>query len=141
MHFSDEVELAPQTWTLAEARRFVGEVLARAAVSPSVQDELIVAVTEACSNVVSHAPGSGPYRLTVDVTDDRCLIQVRDNGPGFDPDTIGSVSLDRNGGRGLLLIRALVDEVRFEQRRPGVTVTMIKKLDLHTGTVGGPGHR
>jgi serine/threonine-protein kinase RsbW len=141
MRFSDEVELPPQMWTLAESRRFVGKVLAQAAVSPAVQDELIVAVTEACCNVLRHAPDSGPYRLTVDVTDDRCLIQVRDNGPGFAAEATGTASLDRDGGRGLVLIRALVDQVRFEQRQPGVTVTMIKKLDPCNDRADGPARR
>ena len=139
MHLSDAVELPPQMWTLAESRRFVGELLARAAVSPAIQDVLAVAVTEACSNVVRHAPDGGAYRLTVDVNDDRCLIEVRDGGPGFDPDVTRNTSRDRDGGRGLFLMRALVDDLRFEQRQPGVTVTMIKNLRPHAGRANGPG--
>lgn len=141
MHLSDAVELPPQLWTLAESRRFVSELLARAAAPQTVQDELAVAVTEACSNAVRHAPDGGPYRLTVDINDARCLIEVRDGGPGFDPSAPANGSLDRDGGRGLVLMRALVDDVRFEQRRPGFTVTMIKSLGPHGGRAGASGHR
>jgi serine/threonine-protein kinase RsbW len=141
MHLSDAVELPPQMWTLAESRRFVDELLARAAVSPAIQDELAVAVTEACSNVVRHAPDGGTYRLTVDINDDRCLIEVRDGGPGSDPDVPQNAPLDRDGGRGLLLMRALVDDLRYEQRHPGITVTMIKNLRPHSGGATGPGQR
>jgi serine/threonine-protein kinase RsbW len=138
MHLSDAVELPPQMWTLAASRRFVGELLERAAVSPAIQADLAVAVTEACSNVVRYAPGGGNYRLAVDINDDRCVIEVRDAGPGFDPDVPSNASLPE-GGRGLLLMRALVDHLRVEQLQPGVTVTMIKNLRLHSDGATGPG--
>lgn len=126
MHLYDAVELPPQPWTLAESRRLVCEVLARAAIPVIIQDDLTVAVTEACSNAVRHAADGGLYRLTIDINEYRCRIEIRDSGPGFDPDAPVNGSLDRAGGYGLILMRALVDDVRFEQRRPGVTVTMIK---------------
>jgi serine/threonine-protein kinase RsbW len=138
MHLSVAVELPAQMWTLAVSRRVVGEMLEQAAVSATIQDDLAVAVTEACSNVVRHAPSSGIYRLTVDVDDDRCVIGIRDAGPGFDPNLPRSTSADRDGGRGLLLMRALVDDIRFENRRPGMTVTMIKSLPQRVDGVTVP---
>lgn len=128
MHLSYAVELPPRVWTLAAARRVVGELLERAAVSPTIRDDLAIVVTEACSNVLRHAPDSGSYRLAVDIDDERCLIEVQDAGPGFDPDLPPNTSHDGGGGRGLILMRALVDDLRVEQRRPGVTVTMIRNL-------------
>lgn len=127
MHLSLAVELPPQTWTLATARRVVGKVLDQAGVSATIQDDLAVAVAEACSNVVRHTPDAGNYRLSVDVDDERCVIEVRDAGPGFDPDLPRSAP-DYDGGRGLFLIHALVDDLRFERRQPGMTITMIKHL-------------
>jgi serine/threonine-protein kinase RsbW len=125
MHFTVAVELPAQTWTLAVSRRIIGELLTLAAVCSSTQDDLAVAVTEACSNVVRHAPTGGPYRLAVDVDDERCVVEVRDAGPGFDP-TPPWRSNSGEGGRGLLLIHALVDDVRWERRPGGMTVIMIK---------------
>ena len=139
MHFSDALELPSQAWTLAESRRFVGELLDQAAVPSVIQDELAVAVTEACSNAVRHATDGGSYRLTVDINEDRCLIEVRDAGPGFDPDMLPNTAPDTGGRRGLLLMRTLVDELRFEQRQPGVTVTMIKNMRSHPDRAPGPG--
>lgn len=144
MHLCDAVELPPRMWTLAESRRFVCEWLTRAAVPQAVQDELVVAVSEACSNVVRHAPDSSHYRLTIDINDDRCLIEVRDYGPGFGPRASrarADGSLDRHGGHGVALMRALVDDVQFEQRRTGVTVTMIKKLGSSAARAGASPHR
>lgn len=141
MPLFDAVELPSQMWTVAESRRFVGDLLHRAAVPSAIQDELAVAVTEACSNVVRHAPGSGTYRLTVDINDDHCVIEVRDAGPGFDPDVPPNTSPGRDGGRGLLLMRALVDDLRFEQRHPGMTITMIKNLRPHPDGAADSGPR
>ena len=138
MHLSDAVELPPQRWTLAESRRVVGRLLDLAAVSPTIRDDLAVAVTEACSNVVRHAPDGGNYRLTIDVDDDRCLIVVRDTGPGFDPTLPRKTSPDREGGRGLFLMHALVDDLRFERRQPGMTIIMIKNLRPPVDCAAGP---
>jgi serine/threonine-protein kinase RsbW len=138
MHLVVAVELPPQTWTLAVARLLVGGLLDLAAASAAVRDDLAVAVTEACSNVVIHAVDGGPYRLTVNVDDDRCVIEVQDAGPGFDPNQPQSTgnrpqsrSDGRDGGRGLLLIRALVDDLRLERRRPGMIVIMMKDVRPH----------
>lgn len=141
MSISDAVEWPSQAWTVAESRRFVDDLLHRAAVSSAIRDELAVAVTEACSNVVRHAPDGGTYRLSVDINDDRCVVEVRDAGPGFDPDVPPNTSPDRDGGRGLLLMRALVDDLRFEQRWPGMTVTMVKNLRPHPDGAAVPGPR
>jgi serine/threonine-protein kinase RsbW len=126
MHLSVAVDLPPKTWTLAASRRLVGELLDRVAVAVTIREDMAIAVTEACSNVVRHAPGVASYRLTVDVDDDRCVIEVRDTGPGFDPDLPRTTTAD--GGRGLVLMLALVDDLRLERQHPGMNVTMVKML-------------
>jgi serine/threonine-protein kinase RsbW len=133
MHLSVTVELPPKAWTLAASRRLVGDLLDGVAVAVMIREDLAIAVTEACSNVVRHAVGVASYRLTVDVDDDRCVIEVRDTGPGFDPDLPRNTTAD--GGRGLLLMLALVDDLRLERRHPGMNVTMIKRLRPGIGDV------
>ena len=56
---------------------------------------------------------------------------VRDEGNGFDPDREPDPTSDENllntSGRGLLLMKAFVDEVRFKQRRGrGMEITLTK---------------
>jgi anti-sigma regulatory factor (Ser/Thr protein kinase) len=54
---------------------------------------------------------------------------IRDEGPGFDPATLPDptdpVNLERPTGRGLLLIRAYMDEVAFN--RAGNRITLTKR--------------
>jgi anti-sigma regulatory factor (Ser/Thr protein kinase) len=73
-------------------------------------DALILAVYEAMSNAVSQRPGA------VHVT-------VRDRGRWREPVDRGPLH-----GRGLILIRALAQEVRFEQTTDGTSVHMVWPL-------------
>jgi CheY-like chemotaxis protein len=61
---------------------------------------------------------------------------VGDEGPGFDPslvpDPTDPANLEGNSGRGLLLIRTFMDEVRFNER--GNEITMIKRCDRQSST-------
>jgi CheY-like chemotaxis protein len=75
-----------------------------------------------------------PYRdrkLTVNarMTLDEAQFIIRDEGPGFDlasvPDPRSLENLDKPSGRGLLLMRAFLDEVRYNDQ--GNEVTLIKR--------------
>jgi len=63
------------------------------------------------------------------LTPDECRFVIRDEGPGFDPnslpDATDPANLERPCGRGLLLIRTFMDEVQFNER--GNEVTLIKR--------------
>ena len=85
-------------------------------------DEIVLALTEACANVVQHAGEHEEYQVDVAIDDDVCRISVLDDGDGFDPcrDADAAAGSPLDGGRGLLLMRALVDRLAFVQdaRRP-----------------------
>lgn len=61
--------------------------------------------------------------------DNEVCFVVRDQGPGFNPSTLPDPTspqfLDRPSGRGLLLMRAFMDDVRFNE--VGNEVTLIKR--------------
>ena len=75
-----------------------------------------------------------PYRhrrmeVEITFTPDECVLVVRDEGRGFDrltiPDAADPANLDRPSGRGLLLMRTFMDDVRFNEA--GNEVTMVKR--------------
>jgi CheY-like chemotaxis protein len=79
---------------------------------------------------------SEPYRgRTVQVeatlSRDNAVYVIRDEGPGFDPsslpDPTDPANLERVSGRGLLLIRTFMDEVRHNAK--GNEITMIKRRE------------
>ena len=94
-----------------------------------------LAVREAVINAMVHGNGQDPG-LQVDVTltvgEDGLTARIVDHGDGFDPsqaaDPTSPENLLRTSGRGLLLINAFVDEVKFDRGADGGTeITLIKK--------------
>jgi serine/threonine-protein kinase RsbW len=80
--------------------------------------DLKLALTEACSNSVRHAygDGGGHVAISFELRDDRLIIEVADDGTGFEPETTGangdSVELSE-GGLGIAIIRSIADEVEI----------------------------
>jgi len=66
-------------------RRVLGDTLTRLGVDQSSINDLLLAVTEACTNVLLHAGPGHRYELVAHVSSTRCLLEVVDSGRGFDP--------------------------------------------------------
>jgi serine/threonine-protein kinase RsbW len=95
--------------------------------------EIALALTEALANAVKHGSRGDPsVRVQCQVIADSSamLIVVRDSGPGFDParvpNPLEAAGLSADHGRGLHMIRQLMDEVRFERR--GAEIHMMKRF-------------
>lgn len=100
-----------------------------------VQDVELV-LTEACANVVRHAVDSDEYTVDVIVNDAGCTIFVKDEGPGFDPEDLEQAPASAEGGRGLGLISALVDDVTFDTEDDRHVVRV--RMSWNTDGCGGP---
>lgn len=82
-----------------------------------------VGLTEALANAVLYGNGSDPrktVRVEVSLDPEQIVIHVTDQGEGFDPRTVKDPTHPENlhapGGRGLFLIRKLMDEIEFNER-------------------------
>jgi len=95
-----------------------------------------LAVREAVINAMLHGNKQDPeLRVTISMAADkgRLVTKIVDQGNGFRrdeaPDPTDKENLLRNSGRGLLLMEAFVDSVKFRSLPNGGTeVTMIKRL-------------
>jgi serine/threonine-protein kinase RsbW len=97
-----------------------------------------VGVAEALANAMIYGNGSDPgkrVRVEVELSAEAVALEVRDEGDGFDatvvPDPTLPENLECTGGRGIFLIRELMDEVRYDP--PGNCVRMV--LRRANGTV------
>jgi len=66
-------------------RRVLGDTLTRLGVDQPSIDDLLLAVTEACTNVILHAGPGRRYELVAHVNSRRCLVEVLDGGSGVEP--------------------------------------------------------
>ncbi|WP_256516832.1 ATP-binding protein [Paractinoplanes aksuensis] len=107
------LDLPREAGSVPTVRRLLRSTLAVLHIDHEAQDDLEIAVTEACSNVVRHAAGTEMFEVCLDVAENHCSIDVRDNGPGFDPDKVGPSQESSESGRGLELIKALAENVRM----------------------------
>ncbi len=93
-----------------------------------------VGLTEALSNAMLYGNASDPekrVRVEVTVRVEEIAVRITDQGVGFDPTTIPDPTLPDNisksGGRGIFLMRSLMDEVKFNDR--GNSVTLVLRLE------------
>ncbi len=84
-------------------------------------NDLKLAVTEACTNSVRHAyPGNdGTVDIVYELHDDRLVVEVSDDGSGFDPGQVEEAGELSEGGLGIAIIRALTDEFEIAERDDG----------------------
>ena len=108
--------------------------LARArALEPALVADLKLALTEACSNAVRHAykgRRSGEVEVRYELDDDKLAVEVVDEGIGFDPEAAVPAAGDAldEGGLGISIIRAIVDELDIKSSDSGSSLRFTKYL-------------
>jgi len=119
---------------IAEATDSISEALTRLEVREEKRLEIALAVQEGLANAVVHGCKNDPSKEV------RCqlqrdsqggiLVTITDPGPGFDPvvltDPRQPGNLYGEHGRGVSLIRQLMDEVHVQRSGAGSQITMRK---------------
>jgi serine/threonine-protein kinase RsbW len=114
-------------------RRRIEEVARAMGFRESALRDLLIAVSEAATNAMKHGSPQGQQstiRVRFQPDGDRLIVEVTDEGPGFDPLAVPVPVAEqmREGGMGVFFIRTLMDEVSFIPEDHGITVQMIKYL-------------
>jgi len=124
---------------IAVARLVAAGVGTRSGLTVDDIDDLKVAVSEACTNVIDHAfpdpektEQSTAISLRFTPREKGLEVEIEDYGAGFDPDQLPELELSEppvNGGLGLYLISQLTDEVDIQSAPDsGTKVIMIKRV-------------
>ena len=113
-----------------EAENELLEEVARCGYSETCLFAIKLAVEEAVNNAIKHGNKLDPRKtvsLTYDVSPERTVIVVTDEGEGFDPRCLADPTADENlekpTGRGVMLMRAYMDEVSFNDKGNQVRMT------------------
>jgi serine/threonine-protein kinase RsbW len=119
--------------TLSVVRHITASALEELGVVTEEIGDVILALTEAAANVVKHSGADDQYEVHLVIENNTCEIRVVDGGRGFDSESLGvnMAGPSEERGRGMALMAALVDSVRFESRpEAGTIVHLVKDLEL-----------
>lgn len=129
-----EIDSDPENLELVEC--FVYTVSNEIGISKEKVPGLLLSMTEAVTNAIKHA---NKYDVNKKVSIDACLdegrliLKIKDQGKGFDPETIPDPTQPENllkdSGRGLFLMRFYMDELHFDMTAEGTETTLIMNID------------
>ncbi len=121
--------------SVSEVEAAADRLAAEAGLEEDERFHVTMAVREAAVNAVLHGNDYDPakqIRASFENTGKSLVFTIADEGRGLDPDTIpdplAPENLLRGTGRGIFLIRSLMDEVHFRQLHPGTELTLVKHL-------------
>jgi serine/threonine-protein kinase RsbW len=113
----------------------VGRCRAEAFEGPRLDLNFRVGVTEALANAVLYGNRADPEKtIRIEVCLDQECIEVRvsDQGEGFDPSLIPDPTTPENlqapTGRGIFLIRNLMDEAEFNERGNAIRMVLCRTI-------------
>jgi serine/threonine-protein kinase RsbW len=122
-------------------RQVLGNTLREIGVNEDSVADILLAATEACTNVVLHAGYSvSVYEVTATIRRDACRVEVTDAGGGCPrprfrvPHGRGGRRAPSDGltesGRGFIIMRACVDDVRLRSS-PGRGTRVVLDKRIH----------
>lgn len=138
MDISLDLLLPRETASVPATRKILDASLQALGVAEDIRDDIEVMLTEACTNVIKHARRGDDYTVRAAIHDERCVIKVIDSGRGFDAARVPEPDAGSEAGRGLMIMRSLADDVRFDSYpEDGALVALEKHLDYAAGSIGG----
>ena len=134
--------LASKPREVKKVERFICTVKRFAHLDEDQFYRVLVATTEAVNNGIIHGNGRDPKKkvaVTCIIGQSTLVIRVHDEGPGFDavhlPNPLTRENILLEHGRGVFLIRSLMDAVEFEKHENGHDVVMKISLPTSAGTI------
>lgn len=117
-----------------EIEKLAAKAATTAGFNPEEQDSLAIAVTEIANNAVIHGnkrDANKKVYVNLEVNEGEVRLTIRDEGNGFNPESLSNPldpeNLLRESGRGVFIVRSLMDEVQYDFSRGGTQVTLIKR--------------
>lgn len=131
MYLDVAARLPRDATTVGIVRAVVTQTLRLYGVDDDCVEDIRLAISEACTNVIEHAVGDDDYEVQVRFDEDRCTISVRDAGGGFDAATLeGTMPSPYSArGRGVAIMRAVMDSVDLDPvPQRGSVLTLVRAL-------------
>ena len=114
---------------------FLQKVNKRAHLDEIQFNKALVSLTEAVNNAILHGNKSDPRKkvyIACELSMEKLILTVKDSGKGFNPEKLRNPldesNLFRESGRGIFLMRTLMDKVQYHFSKDGSEVEMILLL-------------
>lgn len=126
-----EYRFSPSSATIPLSRHLFADWLEHLAVDDAERSDLLLVVSELCSNAVRHASGApGALALRAWAEDDDVVVEVEDDGAGFEREGHYDDELPDPGaerGRGLYVVEALTDEMGVTRQGDRTVVRAVRR--------------
>jgi serine/threonine-protein kinase RsbW len=116
-------------------KKVAQEIDCSEAIRELLSSQLAVVLTEGLVNAIKHANSAGPdeeIHVRINVSDKNLVVRIFDNGVGFDLDAVPTPCFTSCGiedkGRGIFILRSLMDTVRYTRSAGGNVLEMKKNL-------------
>jgi serine/threonine-protein kinase RsbW len=119
---------------IAQADEFIEKALREHDLPDGLVSDLAIAATELVNNAILHGNKKDPSKtvtILVEFASGAVMIRVEDQGAGFDPsavpDPLAQENLLREVGRGIFIVRSLMDDLTFERVPGGGMAVVLRK--------------
>jgi len=122
MKNSQEIKVKSRTENLSHIRDFISTNARKAGINRETVENIMLAVDEACTNIIKHAYRSlpdGEIIIKIEYNEDKFTVVIIDYGKSFDPGSVPKPDLRkyynerRVGGLGMYLMKTLMDDVKY----------------------------
>ena len=124
------LKVESKTGSLRLIENAIDEVTGKIGINQDNYGKIMVATLEAVNNAIKHGNKENADKLVdvvIEFIENELRITVTDQGDGFDPEQIPGPTLPANiealSGRGVFLMTKLSDEISFNEKGNGVTMT------------------
>jgi len=132
----ERLKILSKTDSLHLVEKFVDDFSASCNIDHDVYGNLLIAALEAANNAITHGnklDDKKQVEIVFEKDDQKILLTVVDEGPGFDynniPDPTSPENVENMSGRGVFLMSKLSDIIEFENNGSLVRMTffLLKK--------------
>ena len=129
------ISLPRRPYTVAIVRDMLGALLCRSGLCQGCIDDILISVSEACANAIEHGGPNDGYEVETEFAPGWCEMRISHSGRAPDMTALADrftsphaplPGLESESGRGILLMRYLMDEVDFSGE-PRTTVILRKR--------------
>ncbi len=121
--------------SIGRVEGFIKKIGKKAHLDEIQTHKLMVSLTEAVNNAIVHGNKSDPAKkvtVVCECENEKLVITVADQGKGFKPEKVKNPlkeeNLTRISGRGIFLMRTLMDKVEYAIGKAGSTVKLVLGL-------------